>query len=74
MKLFLYRKFINLFIAGQNGAVKEISKNGWNNHLSQVDGGMAKNSTTNYGRRSTETPATNSPGVNFALKFVYYCF
>ncbi|KAL7019729.1 hypothetical protein ACKWTF_011223 [Chironomus riparius] len=49
---------------GQNGAVKDVSKNGWNNnHLSQIDSGMVKNSTTNYRGRSSETSASDPSGA-----------
>lgn len=48
---------------GQNGAVKDVSNNGWNNnHLSQIDGGMVKDSTTNYRGRSSETTASDPSG------------
>lgn len=48
---------------GQNGAVKENSKNGWNNnHLSQIEDGMAKSTTTNFRGRQTQASAPDPSG------------
>jgi hypothetical protein len=53
--------------AGQNGAVKENSKNGWNNH--QIEDGLVKsNNTANFRGRQTETSATDSSGVSSQLQ------
>lgn len=57
--------FFKLFI-GQNGAVKDISKNGWNsNHGSQIDVGLAKNTTPNFRGRATKTAASDTPGGKY---------
>lgn len=52
------------FIGGQHGAVKENSKNGWsNNHLSQIEDGMDKGTTTNFRGRQTQASAPDPSGV-----------
>lgn len=68
-----------ILFAGQNGAVKEISKNGWNNnHLSQIEDGLVKNSTANFRGRQTEASAPDPSGVsdhftpNYARKINYF--
>lgn len=78
MTLLQYSCFIFLYTRysiGQNGAVKDISNNGWsnNNHLSQIEDGLVKNTTAaNFRGRQAETPTADSSGVKalhlFSLK------
>lgn len=55
-----------ILFTGQNGAVKENSKNGWNsNHMSHIEDGLVKNSTANFRGRQTEASAPDPSGVSF---------